>query len=109
MALHLAAISEKVAPGRHAALLLDRAGWHTSAKLAVPENITLVPLPAKCPELNPQENVWQFMRENWLSNRVFETYEEIIEAACEAWQKLIAQPDTITSIGSRNWALTGQK
>ena len=58
MALHLAAISERVAPGRHAALLLDRAGWHTSAKLALPENITLVPLPAKCPELNPQENVW---------------------------------------------------
>jgi hypothetical protein len=50
-ALHLAAISAEVAPGRHAALLVDQAGWHTSAKLAVPDNITLVPLPAKCPEL----------------------------------------------------------
>ena len=47
MDLHLAAISEKVGPGRHAALLLDQAGWHTSAKLAVPGNITLVPLPPK--------------------------------------------------------------
>jgi len=60
MAQHLAAISQKIEPGRHAALLLDQAGWHVSAKLLVPENITIVPLPAKCPELNPQENVWQF-------------------------------------------------
>jgi len=66
MARHLAAIAGKVAPGRHAALLLDRAGWHMSARLVVPEtaanasrfgDITIVALPAKCPELNPQENV----------------------------------------------------
>ena len=66
MNLHLAAISADVAAGRHAALLLDQAGWHLSHKLVVPSNITIVPLPAKCPELNPQENVWQFMRDNWL-------------------------------------------
>jgi len=80
MARHLAAIAGKVAPGQHAVLLLDRAGWHMSAHLVVPEtaanasrfgDITIVPLPSKCPELNPQENVWQFMRDNWLSNRVF--------------------------------------
>jgi hypothetical protein len=57
--LHLAAISADVAAGRHAALLLDQAGWHLSTKLAVPDNITIVPLPPKCPELNAQENVWQ--------------------------------------------------
>jgi hypothetical protein len=72
MNLHLAAISADVAPGRHAVLLLDQAGWHLSYKLAVPHNITIVPLPPKCPELNPQENIWQFMRDNWSSNRVFE-------------------------------------
>jgi len=59
MNLHLAAITADVAPGRHAVLLLDQAGWHLSGKLAVPDNITIVPLPPKCPELNPQENVWQ--------------------------------------------------
>jgi hypothetical protein len=52
-------------------LLLDQAGWHGSRALVVPSNITLMPLPPKCPELNPVENVWQFMRDNWLSNRVF--------------------------------------
>jgi transposase len=53
-----------VAPGAHAVVLLDQAGWHLSAKLTVPDNITLMPLPAKSPELNPVENIWQFIREN---------------------------------------------
>ena len=78
MALHLNVISEKIAPGRHAALLLDQAGWHLTPKLVVPDNITIVPLPARCPELNPLENVWQFMRDNWLSNRVFTSYDNIV-------------------------------
>lgn len=62
MAYQLAEVSKRVQPGRHAALLLDQAGWDTSTKLDVPANITIVPLPPKCPELNPQENVWQFLR-----------------------------------------------
>ena len=68
MALERAEISQAVAPGAHAAVLLDQAGWHLSKRLVVPDNITLVPLPAKAPELNPMENVWQFTRDNWLSN-----------------------------------------
>ena len=51
-------------------LLVDQAGWHLSAELTVPDNITLLPLPLKCPELNPVENIWQFMHDNWLSNRI---------------------------------------
>jgi transposase len=104
MALHLAEISNAVAPGAHAVLLLDQAGWHTTAKLAMPRNITLLPLPAKSPELNPVENVWQFMRENWLSNRVFTSYKDIIDHCCFASNKLIDQPWRITSIGLRDWA-----
>ncbi len=84
MAQHLAAIADKVAPGQHAMLLLDRAGWHMSAHLVVPDNITIVPLPPKCPELNPQENIWQFMRDNWLSNRVFTSYDSLIDHCCAA-------------------------
>jgi hypothetical protein len=78
MQAHLLEISAAVAPGAHAVLLLDRAGWHLSGKLAVPGNITLLPLPPRCPELNPVENVWQFLRENWLSNRVFRGYDDIV-------------------------------
>ena len=61
MALHLEEIATAVAPGAHAILVLDQAGWHVSTTLPVPPNITLVPLPAKSPELNPVENIWQFM------------------------------------------------
>lgn len=71
MALHLAEIALTVAPGAHAVVLMDQAGWHTTGKLEVPDNISIIPLPAKCPELNPVENIWQFMRETWLSNRAF--------------------------------------
>lgn len=74
----------------------------------MPANITPILLPSRAPELNPVENIWQYMRANWLSNRVFETYDAIIDAACEAWRKLIAQPQTITSIGLRDWANMGQ-
>ena len=75
--LHLAEIARNVAPGAHAVLLLDQAGWHMTDKLDLPANITIVPLPPKCPELNPTENVWQFLRDNWLSNRVFKSYDDI--------------------------------
>src|SRR6202030_2376948 len=64
MALHLEEISLAVAPGAHAILLLDQAGWHVSKKLPIPDNITLLPLPPKSPELNPVENIWQFMRDH---------------------------------------------
>jgi transposase len=104
MTLHLAEISQAVAPGAHALVLLDQAGWHLSTRLVVPANITLMPLPAKAPELNPVENVWQFLRENWLSNRVFRSYEDILDHCCAAWNKLIDQPWRIMSIGLRDWA-----
>ena len=104
MALHLDELSQAVAPGAHAVVLLDQAGWHTSDKLALPDNITLVPLPAKSPELNPVENVWQFMRENWLSNRVFASYDDILDHCSFAWNRLADQPWRITSIGLRDWA-----
>ncbi len=74
----------------------------------VPKNLSLVFLPPRSPELNPVENLWQVLRANWLSNRVFETYEAIIDAACEAWTKLVKQPATITSIAMREWAHMGQ-
>jgi len=109
MQLHLVEISSRVRRGAHAVLLLDRAGWHTTGRLVVPKNITLVFLPSRAPELNPVENIWQYLRQNWLSNRVFKTYEAIIEAACDAWRSLLAEPTTITSIGHRGWAHVGQK
>jgi len=100
MQMHLDEISRHVARKAHAVVLMGRAGWHTTGKLKVPKNLTIILLPSRSPELNPVENIWQYLRANWLSNRVFENYNAIIDAGCEAWNKLIAQPETITSIGN---------
>ena len=89
-------------------LLLDRAGWHTTGALVWPRNITPILLPSQSPELNPVEQIWQFLHANFLSNRVFKTYDEIIEASCEAWNRLVDHPNTITSIGMQNWANSSQ-
>lgn len=102
MNLHLAEITAHVALGRHATLLMDQAGWHMSAKLVMRSNNTIVPLPPKCPELNAAENIWQFKRGNWLSNRVFTGYENIVDHCCAAWNKL--EPWHIMTLGLRDWA-----
>ena len=65
-------------------MIIDQAGWHLSAGPIIPANITLLPLPAKCPALNPVENVRQFMRGNWLSNRIFKSYDDILDHGCFA-------------------------
>jgi transposase len=108
MQVHLDEIARAVAAGAHAVVLLDQAGWHTTAKLRIPENITLMSLPPRSPELNPTESLWQFLRQTFLSKRVFETYEAILDAACEAWNAVLDTPWRIMSIGLRNWARTGQ-
>ena len=74
----------------------------------LPKNLTLLFLPSRTPELNPVGSVWQYLRQTWLSNRVFDTYEAIIEAAREAWYRLMDQPQAITSIGMHDWAHVGQ-
>ena len=81
MQAHLEEISRAVAAGSHAVLLMDRAGWHTTGELKLPDNITLLFLPPRSPELNPAENIWQYLRQTYLSNRVFDSYEDIIDAA----------------------------
>ena len=102
-----AEISRRVAMGAHAVVVLDGAGWHqTGGRLRVPGNISLLRLPPYSPELNPQENVWQYLRQNQLSNRVFADYNAIVAACCTAWNALMALPDRIRSIATRAWAKT---
>ncbi len=103
MQWHLNEISSQVTPRAHAIVFVDRAAWHTTDKLIIPSNITLLPLPPRSPELNPVENIWQYMRDNWLSNCIFQSYDEIVALCCEAWNKLIDQPSKIMSIGKRQW------
>jgi hypothetical protein len=101
---HLTEINRRVSVGAVALLVLDGAGWHSSPRLKVPENIVLLPLPPYSPELNPVENIWEFLRANLLSHRVWDSYEAIIEACCEAWNKLMQMPERIASLTKRAWA-----
>jgi len=94
-----------VAPGAFGVIILDGAGWHrTGGKLIVPDNITLLPLPPYAPELNPMENLWEYLRQNKLCALVWDTYEAIVQACRDAWKFLVDDPARIQSIGTREWA-----
>jgi hypothetical protein len=95
--------SETIAEDEHVAMILDQAGWHGSNALAVPANITLVPLPAYSPELNPVERVWLYLKERFLSHRLLDDYDAIADAACKAWNTLVAEVGRIKSLCSYPW------
>lgn len=90
--------SRELPPDVHAAMILDRAGWHTAARLRVPANVTLVLLPPKSPELNPAENLWHYLRSHHWSNRLYPTWEDLKRAAVAAWRAVCLAPQLITSV-----------
>lgn len=107
MGLHLNEISRQVPEGRHAVVVLDKAAWHTTEKLKLPENISLLPLPAYSPELNSMEQVWEFIKQKWLSNRVYKDYEGIADSCAKAWNLFRNEAGRIKSLCSREWATVG--
>lgn len=96
-------LSLTIREDRHVALLIDNAGWHSTKKLVVPSNITLVALPPYAPELNAMEQVWQWMKNHFLSNQCFSSYENIVAAACYAWNQFSQNVNLVKSIMYRNW------
>jgi transposase len=101
---HLIEISKHIATGNHAVLIVDQAKWHSSKILIIPDNISLLPLPPYSPELNSQENVWQWIKDKYLANRAFSSLDDISDAAVMAWNKFVENPDLIKSIAYREWA-----
>lgn len=104
MQMHLDEISKVVRKGYHAIILMDRASWHTTEALNIPENISLLPLPPYSPELNPMEQVWQKLKKSYLSNTAFKDYDSIVDACCNAWNVFCDQDGAIKNLCSRNWA-----
>ena len=105
MGLHLAELSTQVAPRAHAVVVCDGAGWHQPGeRLRVPANLTLLPLPSYSPELNPMENVWEHLRGNKLSARVWPDYPSIVDTCCEVWNEFLRETARIVSVTSRDWA-----
>ena len=108
MQKHLEEISTSIAANAHGVVIMDGAGWHKSGALDIPENLSILFLPPYSPELNPTENIWQYLRQTYLSNRVFETWDAIVDACCDAWNRLTSETGRIESIAARSWAVTGQ-
>lgn len=96
-------ISDQVPKGRHAVLVMDQAAWHTTNKIRIYDNLTLLSLPPASPELNPVEQIWQLLRDNWLANRCYEGYEAIVDASCEAWNWFVDTPNRVRQLCSRSW------
>ncbi len=103
MTIHLRTLSAQLASDVHALLVLDGAGWHHSATLAVPGNVTLLPLPPYAPELNPVEAVWREVRQRHLSNRVYADQATLDDAVATAWNTLADDPDRLTHLCDAPW------
>jgi transposase len=98
---HLRFISEQVGPDTQVVLVLDQAGWHLSQDLQVPKNITLLHLPPYSPELNPVERLWASLKSHYLSNRVYEGYDHLLQSCGQAWNQLT--PEQFCSICHMQW------
>jgi len=105
MQAFLDAFAKTIADDEHVALVLDGAGWHSGKALRVPTNITLVPLPAYSPELNPVERVWLYLKQRFLSLRLLNDYDEIVAAASQAWKRLRRETGRLTSLTSYPWIM----
>ena len=89
--------------GRHAVVIIDGAGWHTLDTAAPFGNVTLIKLPAYSPELNPIEQVWQWLRQRCLSNRAFKGFDDIVEALSRAWNTFISNTQRVQQLCTRDW------
>ena len=98
----LGELSLRIEPERHVALIVDNAGWHTAKELIIPTNITLIALPSYSPELNAMEQIWQWIKNHFLSNQNYSNYKNIVDKACCAWNQLSENSELIKSIMHRN-------
>lgn len=103
MVEHMSLISKKTAVGRHAVVIMDGAGWHQKNTVAGFDNVSIIKLPPYSPELNPIEQVWQWMRQNELANRCFKGYDDIVEQCSRAWNNFRADKLRVKKLCSRDW------
>ncbi len=92
-------------PGEYILMILDGAGWQKSKGMVIPEGMELVALPPYCPDLNPQERVWEELREKAFGNRVFASLKAVTDAATKGFQNIEANPDALKRLGGREWIL----
>jgi transposase len=87
----LSILDEERKPDEHFILIMDQAGWHRSRDLKLPDGITVLLLPPYSPELNPTENLWHYLRSHYLSNRIYQDYDDLLTAAGDAYRSMSKQ------------------
>jgi len=100
---HLRFISEQAGSDAHVILVLDQAGWHVAKALKVPDNISLLYLPAYSPELNAIERLWGHLKSHYLSNRAFTGYDDLLNSCRDAWNRIA--PEQFRSVCQTKWIL----
>lgn len=103
MKQHLAQISQRTLPGRYALVVMDGAGWHTASIANEFDNLNTLKLPPYSPELNPVEQVWQWLRQNKLANQSFSGYEDIVDKLTSAWNHFVKNKSMVKSLCNRDW------
>lgn len=98
ISVFLKQFSKQLPTGTHAVLIWDQAGFHKSGEVVVPANVTIIELPAYSPELNPVENLWQYLRSHYWANRSYKNYDALREAACDSWQAVCLDEKLIQNI-----------
>lgn len=100
---HMSLISKRTPRGRHAVVVMDGAGWHQQHIVEEFDNVTIIKLPPYSPELNPVEQVWQWLRQNELANRCFKGYDDIVEQCTRAWNSFIDDIERVKTLCARDW------
>lgn len=96
----------KLFPEDYCLMFLDGAGWHRANELKVPPNIRLLQLPPYSPELNPVEHLWDYLRENFFSNRALQSLDEVEELLMQALRHLIFNPELVRAMTNFRWLNT---
>lgn len=99
-------LSGQIAEGAHAIVIMDRAGWHCANDLVIPGNLTPIFLPPYSPELNAIERLWLYLKERFLSHRLWQGYDDIVDGVCQAWRRVLGEPGRIRSLCSLAWAVS---
>jgi transposase len=106
--IFLRQFSGALAENEHAVIIWDGAGFHRAARLVVPANISLIELPPYSPELNPMENVWHYLKSHYWSNRAYEDYEHLMDAAQHAWRETCLIPKLMQTVCNAPYATSAE-
>lgn len=103
MQIFLDEFAKTIPADEHAVMVADQASWHTTPDLKIPDNVTMVPLPPYSPQLNPPERVWEYLKEKFLSFRLLDDYDAIVEATAIAWNRLRGEAGRLTTLTGYPW------